>query len=156
MKQKSPLYLKHLTSEATLAPYLGPSITKDLACQLALYLHVPSLFPPQTTLAGENPHSLNPHLVPSWTNHLISSLLHFAPIPLFSWTYFFFSHNYSSFPYHQPTDSTCLHNCFLPSASLDFFESFLLMHMYFFMIPSHSINFHLLCHCSGPFQVSGI
>ena len=49
-------------------------------------------------------------------------------LPLFfvSQTYLFFSHNYSSFPCHWPTDHTCLHNCFLPSTSLDFYDSFLL------------------------------
>ena len=59
-----------------------------------------------------------------------------------------------------PTSSahwlTCLHNRFLPSVSSDFFDSFPLTHMYFFAIPSHFISFHLLCHCSGTFRVSGI
>ena len=57
---------------------------------------------------------------------------------------FFFSHNYSSTPCHRPADSTCLHNCFLPSASLDIYNSFLITYMYFFVIPSHSTTFHFV------------
>ena len=68
----------------------------------------------------------------------------------------FLSRNYSSLPHHQPADYTCLHNCFLPSNSLDFFDSFPLTHMCFFMIPSHSTVFHLFLHCSRTFRVSGI
>ena len=79
-----------------------------------------------------------------------------CPYSFVSQTYLFFFHNYSSIPHHQPADSTCFHNCFLPSASLDFFDSFPLTHVYFFMIPSHSIMFYLLCHCSGLPQVSDI
>ena len=56
-----------------LAPYLEPSITKDLACQSVLYPHVPPPFPPQTTSAGENPPSLNPRPVPLETHPLTSS-----------------------------------------------------------------------------------
>ena len=38
------------------------------------------------------------------------------------------SSDLSSFPHHRPTDHTCLHNCFLPSASSDFYDSSLLTH----------------------------
>ena len=58
----------------------------------------------------------------------------------------FFSRDYSSFPRHRPADSTCLRNCFLPSAPSDFSDSFLFTRMYFFAIPSHSTEFLLLCH----------
>ena len=68
----------------------------------------------------------------------------------------FFSCNYSSLSHHRPADYTCLHNRFLPSTSLDFSNSFLLIHMYFFAIPSLSTMFLLLCHCSRTFRVSGI
>ena len=89
-------------------------------------------------------------------------LLHYVPCVTFcpysfvSWTYLFFSHDYSSVPCHQPANSTSLHNHFLLSASSGFYDSFLLTHMYFFMIPLHFTMFHLLCHCSGLSQVSGI
>ena len=76
---------------------------------------------------------------------LILSLLRFTPI-LFFWTYLFFSCDYSSLPCHRPADPTCLRNRFLPSASSDFSDSFLLTHMHFFAIPSHSTMFLLLCH----------
>ena len=79
----------------------------------------------------------------------IITSFHCYVLPLFfvSQTYLFFSHNYSSLPHHQPADYTCLCNCFLPSTSLDFYDSFLLTCMYFFIIPSHSIKFLLLCCC---------
>ena len=70
--------------------------------------------------------------------------------------YLFFSCDYSSIPHHRPTDLTCLHNHFLPLASLDFFDSFSLTCMYFFAIPLHSISFYLLSHSSRLSQVSGI
>ena len=76
--------------------------------------------------------------------------------------FFFFSDlsflfcNYSSSPHHWSAAFTCLYNCFLPSASSDFFDSFLITHMDFFTIPLHSTKFLLLCHHSGLSQVSGI
>ena len=86
-----------------------------------------------------------------WTTCYIS-LLFFLFLRLIS----SFLCNYSSTPCHQPTDSTCLHNCFLLSTSLDFYGLFLLTCMYFFTILSHSISFHLLCHYSGLSWVSSI
>ena len=59
-------------------------------------------------------------------------------------TYLFFSRNYSSFPRHWPADSTCLHNRFLLSASLDFLDSFLITHCtssWFHRIPPCSFCF---------------
>ena len=72
------------------------------------------------------------------------------------WTYLFFSCNYSSLPCHQVADLTCLHNRFLPSDSLDFYDSSSLTHMYFFTIPLYSTLFYLILLCSGTFWVSGI
>ena len=62
-------------------------------------------------------------------------MLCFTSISFVPWTYLFFSCNYSSTPHHWPADSTCLCNHFLPSTSLDPYESFSLTHIYFFMIP---------------------
>ena len=71
-------------------------------------------------------------------------------------TYLSFFCDYSFLPWHWPADYTCVCNHFLSSDSLDFYDSFLLTHMYFFMIPSHSTRFHLFHHCSGTFWVLGI
>ena len=71
------------------------------------------------------------------------NLLRFTPI-LFFWTYLFFSHDYSSFPCHRPADHTCLHNCFLPSTSSDFYDSSSFTHctsLQFHHIPPHSNRF---------------
>ena len=62
------------------------------------------------------------------------------PLFLFFGLIVFFLHNYSSLPHHQPTDSLALHNHFFPFNSSDFSLSFILMPMYFFTIPSHSIT----------------
>ena len=67
-----------------------------------------------------------------------------------------FFHDYSSLPYHWPTDSPTLHNHFLPFNSLDFHLSFSLTCMYFFTIPSHSFTFYCFVICSGTLQVSDI
>ena len=83
-------------------------------------------------------------------------VLRFAPILFFSSDLLFFSRDYSSIPRHRPADHTCLRNRFLPPASSDFSDSSPLTHMYFFVIPSHSTMFLLLCHRSGAFRVSGI
>ena len=87
--------------------------------------------------------------------HLLTHVMIY-PVLFFSWTYHFSSCDYSSFPHHWSADYTCLHNCFLPSASLDFHDSSSLTCMYFFAIPSHSTAFHLFHPCSGTFRVSDI
>ena len=61
-------------------------------------------------------------------------------------TYLSFSHNYSSFPCHRPADHTCLRNRFLPSASLDFYDSSLLTHR-------TSLQFHHIPPCSNCFVI---
>ena len=71
-------------------------------------------------------------------------LLWFTPILLFLRTYLFFSCDYSSLPCHRPANLTCLCNCFLPSASLDFYDSFLLTvytSLWFHRIPPCSFCF---------------
>ena len=77
------------------------------------------------TTATSSPQLLFKNLVQHCSNLyvLTHKLLCFALIP------FSFFHDYSSLPHHRPADYTCLHNCFLPSASLDFYDSFLLTHM---------------------------
>ena len=74
---------------------------------------------------------------------LFRKLLWFTPI-LFFWTHLFFSCDYSSLPCHRPANLTCLCNCFLPSASLDFYDSFLLTvytSLWFHRIPPCSFCF---------------
>ena len=82
MRSKPSSYLEPLTSETMLAPYLGPSITKDLACQPVLYYHIPPLplpteplpLKPQTSSVNTlimatswnstKPHPMTPKLTP--------------------------------------------------------------------------------------------
>ena len=64
--------------------------------------------------------------LPSWTYCSRGVMLQFTSILFLFWTYLFFSHDYSSIPCHQPTDSIRLHNHFLPSNSSDFYDSSLL------------------------------
>ena len=75
---------------------------------------------------------------------------------LFFFGLIFLLYNYSSLPHHQPADHTCLCNRFLPSNSSYFYDSPLLTHIYFFVIPLHSIMFCLFLLCSRTFWVSGI
>ena len=76
---------------------------------------------------------------------MLNALYYNSPLFLFFWIHLFLSHDYLSFLCHQLADSLVFCNCFLPSASSDFF-----------VIPLHYISFHLLSHYSGLSQVSSI
>ena len=52
----------------------------------------------------------------------------FCPYPFLFLDLSFLFRDYSSFPRHRPADYTCLRNRFLPSTSLDFYDSSLFTH----------------------------
>ena len=81
---------------------------------------------------------VHPHC--RWTNEQVFICRTCYNLLLFFsfWACLFLSCNHSSTPCHQPADLTCFHNCFLPSASLDFS----LILVYDYVLLCNSITFH--------------